>query len=172
MNKRMNLPNMQKILMEFEKQNERMEMTSDMMGDAIDDAMEVRGGEGGGRPAATDRHVWQHFFGMLCCVHPNSSKTDSLLLKVLLGQCTACSSGGVQLRSGRGAPAVHASSSSASETLVLSPCHRQPLGGTFVAMLMPVCFHCLPGRVRVRRRRQMISSVRCWTRLASPPPHR
>jgi hypothetical protein len=43
MNKRMNLPNMQKILMEFEKQNERMEMTSDMMGDAIDDAMEVRG---------------------------------------------------------------------------------------------------------------------------------
>jgi hypothetical protein len=49
MNKRMNLPNMQKILMEFEKQNERMEMTSDMMGDAIDDAMEVQGeGEGGG----------------------------------------------------------------------------------------------------------------------------
>jgi hypothetical protein len=42
MNKRMNLPNMQKILMEFEKKNERMEMTSDMMGDAIDDAMEVR----------------------------------------------------------------------------------------------------------------------------------
>lgn len=46
MNKRMNLPNMQKILMEFEKQNERMEMTSDMMGDAIDDAMEVREGAG------------------------------------------------------------------------------------------------------------------------------
>jgi hypothetical protein len=42
MNKRMNLPNMQKILMEFEKQNERMDMTSEMMGDAIDDAMEVR----------------------------------------------------------------------------------------------------------------------------------
>lgn len=45
MNKRMNLPNMQKILMEFEKQNERMEMTSDMMGDAIDDAMEGEGEE-------------------------------------------------------------------------------------------------------------------------------
>lgn len=42
MNRRLNLPNMQKVLMEFEKQNERMEMTSDMMGDAIDDAMEVR----------------------------------------------------------------------------------------------------------------------------------
>jgi charged multivesicular body protein 2A len=42
MNKRLNLPNMQKVLMEFERQNERMEMTSDMMGDAIDDAMEVR----------------------------------------------------------------------------------------------------------------------------------
>lgn len=41
MNRRLNLPNMQKVLMEFEKQNERMEMTSDMMGDAIDDAMEV-----------------------------------------------------------------------------------------------------------------------------------
>jgi charged multivesicular body protein 2A len=46
MNKRMNLPNMQKILMEFEKQNERMDMTSEMMGDAIDDAMEVRDGRG------------------------------------------------------------------------------------------------------------------------------
>lgn len=46
MNKRMNLPNMQKILMEFEKQNERMDMTSEMMGDAIDDAMEVQPGEG------------------------------------------------------------------------------------------------------------------------------
>ena len=45
-NKRMNLPNMQKILMEFEKQNERMDMTSEMMGDAIDDAMEVQQGEG------------------------------------------------------------------------------------------------------------------------------
>ena len=44
MNKRMNLPNMQKVLMEFERQNERMEMTSDMMGDAIDDAMEVTWG--------------------------------------------------------------------------------------------------------------------------------
>lgn len=44
MNKRMNLPNMQKILMEFERQNERMEMTSDMMGDAVDDAFEVRRG--------------------------------------------------------------------------------------------------------------------------------
>lgn len=43
MNKRMNLPNMQKVLMEFEKQNERMDMTSEMMGDAIDDAMEGEG---------------------------------------------------------------------------------------------------------------------------------
>lgn len=41
MNRRLNLPNMQKVLMEFERQNERMEMTSDMMGDAVDDAMEV-----------------------------------------------------------------------------------------------------------------------------------
>lgn len=40
MNRRMNLPNMQKLMMEFERQNERMEMTSEMMGDAMDDAME------------------------------------------------------------------------------------------------------------------------------------
>lgn len=59
MNKRMNLPNMQKILMEFEKQNERMDMTSEMMGDAIDDAMEVcmwgAGWEGG-----CGQVVWGH----------------------------------------------------------------------------------------------------------------
>lgn len=40
MNKRMNLPSIQNIMREFEKQNERMEMTSEVMGDAIDDAME------------------------------------------------------------------------------------------------------------------------------------
>lgn len=42
MNKRMNLPAIQAVMREFEKQNERMEMTSEVMGDAIDDAM---GGE-------------------------------------------------------------------------------------------------------------------------------
>lgn len=40
MNKRMNLPALQKIMREFEMQNEKMEMTSEMMGDAIDDAFE------------------------------------------------------------------------------------------------------------------------------------
>lgn len=39
MNKKMNLPQMQKLLMEFERQNERMEMTSEMMNDVIDDTM-------------------------------------------------------------------------------------------------------------------------------------
>lgn len=52
MNRRLNLPNMQKVLMEFERQNERMEMTSDMMGDAIDDAMEVCGALPRDSPAA------------------------------------------------------------------------------------------------------------------------
>ena len=42
MNKNMNIPQLQKLMMEFEKQNEKMEMTSDMMGDAMDDAFEVR----------------------------------------------------------------------------------------------------------------------------------
>jgi charged multivesicular body protein 2A len=39
MNGRMNLPGMQKVLMEFDRQNERMDMTSEMMGGAIDDAL-------------------------------------------------------------------------------------------------------------------------------------
>jgi len=40
MNKQMNLPALQKIMREFEMQNEKMEMSSEMMGDAIDDAFE------------------------------------------------------------------------------------------------------------------------------------
>jgi charged multivesicular body protein 2A len=41
MNKNMNLPKLQQIMREFERQNERMEMSSEMMGDAVDDAFEV-----------------------------------------------------------------------------------------------------------------------------------
>ena len=41
MNKQMNMPALMNIMREFERQNEKMEMTSDMMGDAIDDAFEV-----------------------------------------------------------------------------------------------------------------------------------
>ncbi|KAL9224674.1 hypothetical protein vseg_000687 [Gypsophila vaccaria] len=40
MNRQMNLPNLQKIMQDFERQNERMELTSEVMGDAIDDALE------------------------------------------------------------------------------------------------------------------------------------
>ncbi|KAL5706359.1 hypothetical protein ACHQM5_024538 [Ranunculus cassubicifolius] len=40
MNRQMNLPSLQKIMMDFERQNEKMEMTSEVMGDAIDDALE------------------------------------------------------------------------------------------------------------------------------------
>lgn len=39
MNKQMNLPQIQKIMMEFEKQSEIMDMKEEMMNDAIDDAM-------------------------------------------------------------------------------------------------------------------------------------
>ena len=42
MNKQMNLPALTKIMREFERQNEKMEMTSEMMGDAVDDAFEVK----------------------------------------------------------------------------------------------------------------------------------
>lgn len=41
MNKQMNLPALTKIMRDFERQNEKMEMTSEMMGDAVDDAFEV-----------------------------------------------------------------------------------------------------------------------------------
>ncbi|KAK4792072.1 hypothetical protein SAY86_022507 [Trapa natans] len=40
MNRQMNLPSLQKIMRDFEMQNERMEMTAEVMGDAIDDALE------------------------------------------------------------------------------------------------------------------------------------
>ena len=42
MNRQMNLPALQKIMRDFEVQNERMEMTSEVMGDAVDDVFEVR----------------------------------------------------------------------------------------------------------------------------------
>jgi len=41
MNKQMNLPALSNIMREFDRQNERMEMTSEMMGDAVDDAFEA-----------------------------------------------------------------------------------------------------------------------------------
>ena len=40
MNKSMNLPQMQKIMMEFAKQSEMMDFKEEAMGDAIDDVME------------------------------------------------------------------------------------------------------------------------------------
>ena len=43
MNKKLNLPALQKIMAEFMKENERAEITQEVMGDAIDDAMEEEG---------------------------------------------------------------------------------------------------------------------------------
>lgn len=45
MNKQMNLPQIQQILHEFEKQSEIMDMKEEMINDAIDDAMEDEGDE-------------------------------------------------------------------------------------------------------------------------------
>lgn len=45
MNRQLNLPQIQRILQEFEKQSEIMDMKEDMMNDAIDDAMEDEGDE-------------------------------------------------------------------------------------------------------------------------------
>jgi charged multivesicular body protein 2A len=45
MNKQMNMPQIQKILHEFEKQSEVMDMKEEMINDAIDDAMEDEGDE-------------------------------------------------------------------------------------------------------------------------------
>ena len=41
MNKQLNLPSLNNIMREFERQNEKMESTTEVMGDAIDDAMAV-----------------------------------------------------------------------------------------------------------------------------------
>lgn len=45
MNRQMNLPQIQQILHEFEKQSEIMDMKEEMINDAIDDAMEDEGDE-------------------------------------------------------------------------------------------------------------------------------
>jgi len=45
MNRQLNLPQIQKILHEFEKQSEIMDMKEDMINEAIDDAMEDEGDE-------------------------------------------------------------------------------------------------------------------------------
>lgn len=42
MNKRMNLPALSQIMKEFEKQNAKMDMVDEMMGDAMDDVFEAR----------------------------------------------------------------------------------------------------------------------------------
>lgn len=45
MNRQMNLPQIQKILHDFEKQSEIMDMKEEMINDAMDDAMEDEGDE-------------------------------------------------------------------------------------------------------------------------------
>lgn len=40
MNNRMNLPALQRIMMEFQKQTEQMEMKQEVMSDAVDDALQ------------------------------------------------------------------------------------------------------------------------------------
>ena len=45
MNKEIKLPELQKIMMEFAKENERSEVMGEMMGDAIDDALSEPGNE-------------------------------------------------------------------------------------------------------------------------------
>ena len=40
MNRQMNIPALQKVMRDFEMQNEKMEMVSEVMGDAVDDALE------------------------------------------------------------------------------------------------------------------------------------
>ncbi|KAM6583388.1 hypothetical protein CsatB_010390 [Cannabis sativa] len=56
-NRQMSLPSLQKIMQEFERQNEKMEFVSDGMADAIDDALEGdEEGEKIGKPDA--QQVW------------------------------------------------------------------------------------------------------------------
>jgi charged multivesicular body protein 2A len=43
MNKKLNMPELQKIMADFMRENERAEFTQEAMGDAIDDAMDQEG---------------------------------------------------------------------------------------------------------------------------------
>lgn len=45
MNRQLNLPQIQKIMTEFEKQSEIMDMKEEMMGEAVDDAIADEGDE-------------------------------------------------------------------------------------------------------------------------------
>jgi charged multivesicular body protein 2A len=45
MNRQMNIPAMQRIMMEYEKQSEVMEMKQEIMNDTIDDVMDTEGSE-------------------------------------------------------------------------------------------------------------------------------
>ena len=54
MNKQMNLPAMQKIMMEFQKQ-EIAEMTGEMIGESMDDMMEEEDEE---RPTSSSLRCW------------------------------------------------------------------------------------------------------------------
>lgn len=45
MNNQLNLPQIQKIMTEFERQSEIMDMKEEVMGDAIDEAIDVSGDE-------------------------------------------------------------------------------------------------------------------------------
>lgn len=45
MNRQLNLPQIQKIMMEFERQSEIMDMKEEMMGEAVDDAIADEGDE-------------------------------------------------------------------------------------------------------------------------------
>jgi division protein CdvB (Snf7/Vps24/ESCRT-III family) len=42
MSRSMNIPAMQRVLMEFERQSSAMDMKEEMMSDAVDDVMDVR----------------------------------------------------------------------------------------------------------------------------------
>eukprot|EP00708_Paratrimastix_pyriformis_P004782 GAFH01003710.1.p1 GENE.GAFH01003710.1~~GAFH01003710.1.p1 ORF type:complete len:203 (+),score=32.45 GAFH01003710.1:175-783(+) len=56
MNRAMNLPQLQRIMMEFERANEQLDMKGEMMSDAVDDALEEDGAE-----AESDAVVQQVF---------------------------------------------------------------------------------------------------------------
>ena len=43
MNKKINMPGLQKIMAEFMKENEKADITAEMIGDTLDDAMEEDG---------------------------------------------------------------------------------------------------------------------------------
>ncbi len=86
MNKSMNLPQLQRIAMEFERENDVMEQRQEMMDDAVDDAMDVGVEEEGDEVVEQVlEDIGIEFNQAVCDTAPN---TDRMLTLAVVGRDT------------------------------------------------------------------------------------